>query len=98
MFSTGLVPVNVFMFQASAPDENGYFRTYYELFNPLTGAKELDVAGNDYQRTSNGLKALATGTIVELKGGMVDEKGYVSDEADEDYLGVLDTTDTDSLV
>jgi hypothetical protein len=79
-------------------DENGYYRNYYELFNPLTGAKELDVAGNDYQRTSNGLNALATGTIVELKGGMVDEKGYVSDEADEDYLGVLDTADTDSLV
>lgn len=79
-------------------DENGYFRTYYELFNPLTGEKELDVAGNKYGKTSSALDALPTGTIVELKGGMVDEKGYVSDEEDDDYLGVLDTSDDASLV
>lgn len=71
-------------------DENGYFRTYYELFNPFTGEKEIDVAGNKYGKTSNALDALPTGTIVELKGGMVDEKGK--------DLDILDTSNAASLV
>lgn len=78
-------------------DENGYYRNYYELFNPFTGAKEYDVAGNSAKSTSGGLDAvvdLATGDVVELKGGMVDEKGYKGASSD-DYLGHINTADTD---
>jgi len=77
-------------------DENGYFRNYYTLFNPLTGAKEEDVAGNDYKSTSNGLNEIGTGYLVELKGGMVDEKGWVSDAESDDYLGHIDTANNEA--
>lgn len=77
-------------------DEDGYYRNYYELFNPLTGAKETDVAGNSTSKTATGLvDAIETGCIVELKGGLVDEKGY-EDEDSDDYLGRLDTADEES--
>ena len=76
-------------------DENGYYRNYYEVFNPFTGARELDVAGNETSRTAEGLAtAKASGVLVELKGGMVDEKGYVAEG--EDYLGAIDTSDNES--
>ncbi len=71
-------------------DENGYYRNYYEVFNPFTGARELDVAGNETSRTAEGLAdAIDSGVLVELKGGMVDEKGYVAEG--EDYLGAINT-------
>ncbi len=73
-------------------DENGYYRNYYELFNPFTGAKESDVAGSEAKKSANSLESveIATGSIVELKGGMVDE------DPDDD-LGEFDPADDAQL-
>ncbi len=86
-------------FSTPGVDENGYYRNYYELLNPFTGTRDVEVAGNAYQRTSSGLDdvVLESGTVVELKGGMVDEKGYVA-AGDEDYLGFIRTSNEDGLV
>ncbi|MBO5382968.1 MAG: S-layer homology domain-containing protein [Ruminococcus sp.] len=86
-------------FSTPGVDENGYYRNYYELLNPFTGTRELDIAGNAYQRTSAGLSevVLESGTVVELKGGMVDEKDYVA-EGEDDYLGLIRTSNEDGLV
>lgn len=68
-------------------DENGYYRNYYDIYNPFTGAKESDVAGNDPKSTKGQLPtAIANGTIVELTNGLVKEKNA-------DNLGKFDPTD-----
>ena len=74
-----------------AADENGDYRNFYKLFNPYTGAYEEDVAGDIYEEDAGDLEdAVANGTVVELKNGLVDEEG--------DALAVIDTASSAGLV
>ena len=56
-------------------DEEGYFRNYYELYNPFTGEKETDVPGDNVKTKSDAVATLkqAEGAVVVLKNGVVDE-------------------------
>lgn len=74
-----------------AADENGDYRNFYKLFNPYTGAVEEDVPGEDSQEKARNLdEAVELGTIVEIKGGYVDEDGAT--------LGAIDTSVSEGLV
>lgn len=51
-------------------DENGKYRNYYELFNPCTGTKEYDVAGNLTSDSGSDLpEALEAGLVVAFENG-----------------------------
>ena len=55
-------------------DENGKFRNYYELFNPCTGTKVLDVVGSTMADSVASLPAaLESGLVVTVKDGVIDE-------------------------
>ena len=55
-------------------DENGKFRNYYELFNPCTGTKVLDVVGSTMADSVASLPAaLDSGLVVTVKDGVIDE-------------------------
>ncbi len=76
-------------------DENGYYRNYYELFDPVTKTKIFYVAGNVKVTELNALpQAIETGFVVTLDNGMVDEESFVADDKDEGYLGKIDTSDS----
>ena len=76
---------------SAAKDENGDYRYFYTLLNPYTGEVEENVPGKDYDKKAANLgDAVALGTIVEVKGGFVDEEG--------DVLGTIDTSASEGLV
>ncbi len=70
-------------------DEEGDYRNFYTVLDPFTGTIVEDVPGNEAKSKSSSLSApCETGTVVEIKGGYVDE--------DDDFLGDLDTSDNES--
>lgn len=61
-------------------DADGLWRNYYELYDPYTGAKVADVASAEGEKDASDLQpALATGTIIELVEGQVED-------TDDDYI------------
>ncbi len=58
-----------------AVDDNGYYRNFYDVYNPFTGKKETDVPGSVAKSTSDLDDAKTPGTIVKVKAGEVDERG-----------------------
>jgi len=72
-------------------DAEGDYRNFYKLFNPYTGTIEENVSGIVYDAKASKLDAaLAVGTVVELKNGMVDEES--------EDLGLIDTSEPTGLV
>jgi len=70
-------------------DSEGDYRNFYTLLNPFTGAVEEDVPGNDSVSRAEALEDVyETGSVVEIKGNMVDESN--------DDLGKIDTSDSET--
>jgi hypothetical protein len=73
-------------------DSDGYWRYFYEVFNPYTGIKEKGIPSEAKGKkpTEDYLgKAIPAGTIIELVDGMVDEK---SNENEKYWKGIVDET------
>lgn len=75
-------------------DKDGKWRLFYELYDPYTGAKVKDVPSVAAETKANNLSeaAVATGTIVELIEGQVDEDEIVA------TIDTASLADVDNLV
>ena len=68
-------------------DDRGYYRNYYDVFNPYTGQKCTEIPGTSFSETVKTLKvAYETGSFIELADGYINENI--------ENVPVIDTSDS----
>lgn len=90
--------------RASTPgvDDDGYYRNFYEVYNPFTGKTE-DIAGSANASSAGSLKdALTPGTVTKLQDGKVNDKTgaktYGNLQSTSGLVWITDYTESDKTL
>ena len=79
-------------------DDNGYWRHYYELYNPYTGAKEYDIPSAYHAKKATSLyNAYYAGDIIELVDGKVDDDWAVACVDTSNLIWISDVFENDGM-